>query len=303
MRVGVAQSAHSVAPLFLAEEQGYFRKVGIRIEVDKASFTGLHISSLAAGKLDVALVAMSPALANAAQQGAPVRIVAARKYSGGACGAWGQFFANLEAFPGALKDFRELEGKRIAYSTPGSLSDFALDMVLDAAGLTRKQVKAVAIKRQESIAALLSGSLDAVMNAPSLKEIPADRRNRFGFLRGAETIHPTMQTAFTAFGERLRGPERELGMLFLSAYNHGSDDFFANRNPAFMRKWALSQGADPDVPVTVCPHEAASRGAVDPEGIRLYLEWATRRRLIPAPVTPDQLLDPSLVSPALKGPA
>ncbi|MBI5083359.1 MAG: ABC transporter substrate-binding protein [Acidobacteria bacterium] len=301
LRVGVAQSAHSVAPLFLADEMGFFRQEGIRIEVDRTSFTGLHISALAAGKLDVAMVAMSPALVNSAAQGAPIRLVASRKYLGGDCGAWGQFYSNLSAFPGGLKDFHELIGKRIAYSTPGSLTDFALDAVLDSACISRDRVKAVAVRRQESVAALLTGNLDAVINVPSLAEIPEARRTHFGYLRGADTVYPKLQTSFTAFGGRLLTTERETGLRFLRAFRRGSEAFFAGTNPVFMRRWAFEQGADPDTPVQVCPHEVDSDGAVDPESVRLYLDWAARRKHVATAIEPGKLIDSTLIADLNRG--
>ena len=294
LRVGVVQSSQSSGPLFLAVEQGYFREEGLNLEVDRAQVTGLHISALAAGKLDACLVAMSPAIPNAVVQGAPVRLVAARQSASRVCGGWGQIFARLSAFPGGLKDFRELKGKRIAYSSPGSLSDFALDMVLESVALSRADIQAVAIKRQEAILALLAGNLDAVVQSSGTKEIPAERRAGFGFFPGAELIHPTLQTVYIGFGERLRGEKRDAGIRFLRAFRRGSSDFFANRNPAFMRKWTLEMG-DPEAPIANCPQEARNDGAVDPASVKVYLDWAVRRKHIEAAVAPETLIDATLM--------
>lgn len=295
LKVGIANAAHSVAPLFLAQRQGYFRQEGIEIEVERSTFTGLHVSALAAGKLDVALLAMSPALVNGAIRGAPVRLVAARKYGGSSCGAWGQLFARLSAFPGRLKDFRELRGKRVAYSTPGSISDFCLDAVLDAAGLTRDLVRTVAIRRQESVAALLAGNLDAIMNVTSLSEIPAARRGEFGYLRGADALYPDLQVSFIAFGERLRTSDRRAGAGFLRAFRRATDDFVARRNPAFMKEWATEQGYDPDEKIELCPGEVESDGSVDTGSVRLYVDWAARKGHTEGAIEPEALIDNSLI--------
>jgi ABC-type nitrate/sulfonate/bicarbonate transport system substrate-binding protein len=295
LKVGIANSSHSVAPLFLGQRQGYFRQEGLEIEVERSSFTGLHVSALAAGKLDVVLVAMNPALVNGVIHGAPVRLVSARKYCGSSCGAWGQFFARLSAFPGKMNDFRELRGKRVAYSTPGSISDFCLDAVLDAAGLTRETVETVAIRRQEAVAALLVGNLDAIMNATSLNEIPAARLGEFGFLRGAETLYPDLQVSFTAFGERLRSAGRQAGLGFLRAFRRATDDFVARRNPAFMEEWAKEQGFDPNEKIELCPGEAASDGSVDAGSVRLYVDWAARRKHTEGAIASEAMIDNSLV--------
>lgn len=294
VRVGLVQSSSSTGPLQLALEKGYLREQGLQLEANYAQVTGLHIAALAAGKLDAALISMSPAVANGVAQGAPIRLVATRQSATRVCGGWGQLFGRLDAFPGGLKDFRELRGKRIAFSAPGSQTDFTLDIVLDSAGLTRADVKAIAIKRQESIAALLNGNIDAIMQAAGTKDIPADRRAGFGYFPGAEVVHPKLQTLFVAFGERLRGGERDAGLRFLRVMRRAGEEFFGYKHPEFMRKWSREMG-DPDMPIANCPYEVANNGAVDPASIKIYLDWALRRKHIEVPVAPEALIDATLV--------
>src|ERR1019366_8236437 len=55
----------------------------------------------------------------------------------------------------------DLLGKRIAF-TPGTTSDFYLDSLLTANGLTRKQIHPVALKPDEMEAAILAKVVDAI---------------------------------------------------------------------------------------------------------------------------------------------
>ncbi|MEP7362538.1 MAG: ABC transporter substrate-binding protein [Acidobacteriota bacterium] len=303
VRVGVVQVALSSGPLFLGIEQGYFREEGLKIEAEGASVSGLHISALAAGKLDVCMIAMTPAIPNAVAQGAPVRMVSARQSASRVCGGWGQFYCRLSAFPHGLKDFHELKGKRIAYSTPGSLSDFALDVVLNASGMTRADIQAIAVKRSESVAALLAGGLDAIVQAGALKGIPAGRRAEFGFFPGAELFQPKIQTLFILFGERLRGEQRDVGLRFLRACNRGSEAFFGNKYPDFNRKWSAAAG-DPDAPVGNCPEETANGGAIDAASVKVFIDWAVNRKFLEVPIAAETLIDSSLLRDlATKAPA
>ncbi len=294
LRVGHVRASQSSAPLYLAMERGYFQSEGLKIEPDQAAVTGLHVGALAAGKLDACLVAMSPAIVNAVQQGAPVRLVATRRTASSVCGGWGQLFAKRSAFPGNLKDFRELKGKRVAFTSPGSFSDFALDAILESAGLTRKDVRAVSIKRTESVAALLSDNLDAIMQAGSTKEIPPERRGEFTRLPGAELIYPKAQTLFIAFGERLRGADRAAGLGFLRAFLRASDEFFAAKHPEFTKKWAQEMG-DPEAAYPNCPEEVGTGGAVDVASIKLYIDWALRRKHIETAIAPEAVIDATLL--------
>ena len=60
-----------------------------------------------------------------------------------------------------IADARDLKGKRIAY-TPGTTSDFFLDSMLTANGLSRAQISPVALKPEQMQDALLANKLDAV---------------------------------------------------------------------------------------------------------------------------------------------
>ena len=67
-----------MAPLYLADELGFFRDVGLALDVQPLTETTQLIPLLAAGQIDVTFAGATPAMLNAVAQGARTRIVAAR---------------------------------------------------------------------------------------------------------------------------------------------------------------------------------------------------------------------------------
>ena len=64
------------APTFLALEHGYFRELGIELEIHELTSSNDMVALLSGDQLDVGHQAISPALFNAAARGVGVRMVA-----------------------------------------------------------------------------------------------------------------------------------------------------------------------------------------------------------------------------------
>jgi NitT/TauT family transport system substrate-binding protein len=111
------------------------------------------LQSVIENKADFATVAETPVMFNVLK-GERIFVVANIEASALNNGIVARKDAGISA-PGDLK------GKRIGF-TPGTTSDFFLDSLLTANGLTRQEIQPVALKPEEMQAAVMSKQVDAV---------------------------------------------------------------------------------------------------------------------------------------------
>ncbi|WP_051324997.1 ABC transporter substrate-binding protein [Candidatus Solirubrobacter pratensis] len=142
------------APYYVAQDLGYYKAAGLNVKMNYDRVPNL-LQMVAGGKFtfgassgDTAIIAKSA--------GADVRYVAAQyqQYPVGAM--W------LKNGGPRITKPADLKGKRIGISAPGSSTDYGLRALLKSAGLTRKDVKIVAVGFTET-EALVNKQIDVAM--------------------------------------------------------------------------------------------------------------------------------------------
>jgi NitT/TauT family transport system substrate-binding protein len=140
-------------PWIVALEQDLFRKNGIDItDVISAAGGGSTLRNLLAGGVPFGEVATA-ATVNGIQAGLPVKIVGF-----GVANAADNDWVVLADSP--LKSFREVAGRKVGATTPGSLTSTFCEMLLKHYGIDPKQVTLVPLGVGASVAALNSGAVD-----------------------------------------------------------------------------------------------------------------------------------------------
>ena len=141
-------------PLIVAQQQGFFRQVGLEVELIAPADPNDPPKLVAAGKGDIA-VSYQPQLHVQVAEGLPlVRIgtlVATPLNS----------LVVLDAGP--IKRIADLKGRKIGYSV-GGFEDVLLEAMLERHGLTRNDVTLVNVNFSLS-PSILSGQVDAVIGA------------------------------------------------------------------------------------------------------------------------------------------
>jgi NitT/TauT family transport system substrate-binding protein len=157
----------SSLPFLIADELGFYRDEGIRIEITRIQ-TGSGIQALVAGVLDVSQIVGPTALA-AMLGGAPLRVVTV--------------FNDKPTFKlyvkKQFKRFSDLKGARLGSTTPGSTNDRLLKLVLEKNGLDwRKDLALIYIGLSEvMLKSLQSGAIDGTALTPPASFAAED----FGF--------------------------------------------------------------------------------------------------------------------------
>jgi NitT/TauT family transport system substrate-binding protein len=124
----------SSLPFLIADELGFYREEGIRIEIVRIQ-TGSGIQALVANGVDVSQI-VGPTTLAAILGGAPLRVVTV--------------FNDKPTFKlyvkKQFKRFSDLKGTRLGSSTPGSTNDRLLKIVLEKHGLDwRKDLSVIYI--------------------------------------------------------------------------------------------------------------------------------------------------------------
>jgi len=288
LQVGVTNYP-AASPFYVALERGYFLDAGIDVRPQMLARTGDIIALLAAGRLHAALGAIGPPIFNVAARGSDVRMVLGREMVKLNCGTAGTLYARRSAFPHGTGDIREWSGKTISTGLGAGIGDFLLDTVLRRSGMEPKQVPRSPMNLYQASAALLSGSIDGILNPVNA---PLDLGSDAGIVRedAARTVLAGVQLSYILFGPGLLKGEISVGSRFLAAYLRGVKDFEAGVTPQFLRDFAATQGGSGGV-LQQCRTFSAPGGAIDRESIGLARDWAISRGYAPAGVSVDSVVD------------
>jgi ABC-type nitrate/sulfonate/bicarbonate transport system substrate-binding protein len=149
----------AMAPMYAAEEQGFFAKHGIKNEYMLAPNPYGLLANQSKGEIDVNIVGTSAAFFNAYNQGLKIRAVADRmQYK---CSSDNILLSGMPAYDKGLKTIGDLKGKKIAILSRGSGTEYWLGLILEKSGLTTSDVQIVTLSYPDTLTALKTGAIDA----------------------------------------------------------------------------------------------------------------------------------------------
>lgn len=147
------------APYAVAMEKGFFREQGVDITgILTSSGGGTSVRNTLAGELPYGEVALSAAI-EAIRAGQPLKII-----NGGVESVADILWIAKPDSP--LKSVKDLVGKKVGFTAPGSVTNMLILMAFKASGVDPKQVKLVpAGDVGANLSAVLSGAIDTGMTA------------------------------------------------------------------------------------------------------------------------------------------
>jgi NitT/TauT family transport system substrate-binding protein len=148
------------APLYLAQEKGYFAKEGIDAQLTPVQGGSDSVVQLAAGNFDAAVGGIGAGLLNAANKGLDFKIVAPMHAERKPLSTSLVISAKrAEEF----KSVKDLKGKTISINATGAATEYWLAEALRLNGLTYADVKITQVGFANVPAALENKSIDAAM--------------------------------------------------------------------------------------------------------------------------------------------
>jgi NitT/TauT family transport system substrate-binding protein len=160
-RVGVLKLSSS-APVFIAQDKGYFRDAGLDIELKFFDAAQPIAVATTSGDIDFGVTAFTAGLYNLAGKGT-LKVIGGMSREKAGYPLIG-YFASNKAYADGLKTPKDLAGKRVAVTQIGSSFHYSLGLLADRDGFKLSEIKVVPLQSLSNVAAALKGeTVDAAL--------------------------------------------------------------------------------------------------------------------------------------------
>src|SRR5471030_214758 len=160
-KVGVLRLSSS-APVFIAQDKGYFRDAGLDIELKFFDAAQPIAVATTSGDIDFGITAFTAGLYNLAGKGT-LKVIGGMSREKAGYPLIG-YFASNNAYAAGLKTPKDLAGKRIAVTQVGSSFHYSLGLLADKYGLKLGEMKVLPLQSLSNAAAALKGeTVDAAL--------------------------------------------------------------------------------------------------------------------------------------------
>src|SRR5947209_9971307 len=160
-KVGVLRLSSS-APVFIAQDKGYFREAGLDIELKFFDAAQPIAVATTSGDVDFGVTAFTAGLYNLAGKGT-LKVIGGMSREKAGYPLIG-YFASNNAYAAGLRTPKDLAGKRVAVTQVGSSFHYSLGLLADKYGFKLGEVKVVPLQSLSNAAAALKGeTVDAAL--------------------------------------------------------------------------------------------------------------------------------------------
>ena len=282
------------APLFLAQDEGYFREQGIEVEFVELQRSTVGIPSLAAGELDVLTGAVNAGLINAIAREARIKIVADRGSSGTGAPAITALLIRGDLVKQGLADSAAgLRGK-VLDSSKDTMSAFFVAKALEKFNLEFEEMTLRDVPSSAALDAVSKGSLDLIQATEPWITRFLDTGDVEMWVPDYEVI-PDYQYSFTAFGPTLLEGNPEAGKKFMIAYLRGIRRYNEGKTRRNLETITKYTSLETDLLTRMGWPPIRSDGSINIRSIEEYQKWAMEKGLIDRILKPEEYWDPSFV--------
>jgi NitT/TauT family transport system substrate-binding protein len=288
----------SGAPVFIAQERGYFAEQGLEMEFTPFDSAALMVAPLSAGQLDAIPAVPSPSLFNALVREITMKAVAAQSWSGT------MLMVRKELVDsGQVRSLADLRGKRVSFNVEGSPVDYTLRNAFYKQGLSLQDVEVQRIVNTDLAAALANAAVDAGVVPEPLPTLIENRG--IGVRFDVQELVGRQTGSVIAIGPSLLNRPETVTVRFLIAYLRGLREYLAS----------LKEGkvADPQVleilskwtriPVETIAQATASGapadGRIDLEDLNRQQDFWEREGLVPVKADLSRFVDYRYLEAAL----
>jgi ABC-type nitrate/sulfonate/bicarbonate transport system substrate-binding protein len=279
-------------PLYLAQEEGYFARQGINLELVKFQSAPASLPALINGDIAVSGGQLSPAIVNAVTKGAHVRIVADKgRAAPSACVAQG-FMVRQDLFDsGAVRNVSDLKGRRIMVNLDSS---YGIYRVLAMGNLSTDDVEIVNMDFASAVIAFKNGGIDAgSLSEPYITQT-LNSHSAVVFIP-TYIYAPDLPTPLY-YGPAFLDKDPELGRRFMIAYLQGAKQYNegkTERNLAILGNYTK---LDRELLNQSCWLPIDPTGDLPRQPVRDYVNWMYANGNVTQNPGDDLLFDTSYVN-------
>jgi len=187
--VGMVPSLPAAAT-YIANDKGWYRELGIEVEISNVDSAASAMSLVASNRLQVVEGGLASNYWNALAQGLPVIMASER-------GSSPLHHAILvrNDLKNEIKSIADLKGRKIAIVAPGAILAYELGKTLETVGLSYKDVEITYIPFTQMGLALTNKAVDAVVSIPPFSDIALAQNLGWRLVDPDEVITPTPMAA------------------------------------------------------------------------------------------------------------
>lgn len=209
------------APVFLAQERGYFDEQGVEVEYTPFDSAALAVAPLSAGQLDMIPAVPGPSQFNALSREINMKAVAGQSLSGTVL-----LVRKELAESGQLRALTDLRGKRVSFNVEGSPVDYTLRVAFQKQGLRLDEVDVQRVVNTDLAAALANSGVDAGVVPEPLPTLIENRGVGVRMFDVQDIVGPQL-ASFMTIGPSLMGRPDAHTVRFLVGYLKGLRDYVA----------------------------------------------------------------------------
>src|SRR5262250_1525134 len=184
VKVGTVRSI-STATILWAVEKGYFREVGIKLQIEELDTSANSLALLAQNQLQLVEGGISAGYFNALEKNLPVTMVLDRVSS-----PLGHNLMLRPDLKGQITQLRQLKGKTIATNGQGAVSTYEVGKLLESDGLTINDVDIKVIPFTQYAVAFNNKAIDAAITIPPFTAQLLDGGHAVNFKDPDDTVKP-----------------------------------------------------------------------------------------------------------------
>ena len=303
VQIGVTGSVAD-APLYIAQERGYFRDVGVTTELVQLDSGARMVPALSTGQLQVGGGAPSLGLFRSIQRELPLVIVADRVQSRPGYPATTMVVRTDVA--DQLRTFADLRGRRIAVTAAGSTPYVDAVKALALGGLRREDAELVELGFPDMPAALAGGSVEVATVAEPFRTVAVQQH--FGVAwKDSEDYNPGEQASVLLFSPQFARDTPALANRFMIAYLRGVRDFYrafierdaTTRHEVLQILTRTTSLKDPSVWEALVPSWIDPNGRVNQQSIDELIDFFVGDGSLPSRQGLDEIVDHRFVDYAV----
>jgi ABC-type nitrate/sulfonate/bicarbonate transport system substrate-binding protein len=297
VKYGTSANVNS-AGVYIGIERGYFRELGVEVEIIPFAGASEMFQPLAASQLDAGSADTGAGIFNALARGLPLRLVADSNHiePGHSPTAW--VIRKDLVDSGAFRDLPDLRGKRISGSARGSSVESYVHRTLALAGLSAQDVDLQYVTFPDVLPAFANQGLDAAVLIEPFATAAGEQGLGVRW-KGMVDLFGNSHGTFIIFAPAFATERQEVGRRFLIGYLRGVRDYLD----------AFNRGKDLDEIIGVLTRYTSIKDpavfkkiavpAIDPNGqmsvqtVKDQQQWFVDHGYVPTPVNVDEYFDTS----------
>jgi NitT/TauT family transport system substrate-binding protein len=219
LRVGILGIATD-APVGIADQKGFFREHGIKIETVRFTSSEVMMPLLASTGLDIGTGAPGASLYNAVIRGIDLRAVADAATDPPGYG-WSKLLIRSDLVKsGKFKTIKDLRGMTIAGAAKASSSAAQVTRLLAMAGLQYSDIQRTVLAYPQHVIAFQNGAIEAALTIEPFATLAVDSGAAVAFM-GNDTFYPNQEVSCVLCSSTLIKQRRDVIVRYLCGFLKG----------------------------------------------------------------------------------